>query len=111
MHQQALKRRVNRRLSLYHICEVVRGRIEVCRLSGSLEPGSMNSLEANTNAFVIRIWLEEMEEDGQVTWRGHITHVMSGKRHYLKDLESILAFIRPYLKITGGQAAEPPCDP
>ncbi len=62
----------------------------------------MGLLETNTHSFIIRIWLEETDEEaGRVTWRGHITHVPSGERRYLKDLDDILAFIAPRLKEMG----------
>jgi hypothetical protein len=54
--------------------------------------------EEQTHSFVIRLWLEEVQEDmGSVVWRGHITHVASGERSYLKELDSISGFIEPFL--------------
>ena len=62
----------------------------------------MDLWEANTHSFVVRIWLEEAAGDvGPATWRGHITHVLSGERRYLKDLDGIIAFIAPYLEAMG----------
>ncbi len=56
---------------------------------------------------MIRIWLEETaEEAGRDFWRGHITHVPSEKRVYLKDLNTILMFIAPYLKAIRSSASE-----
>jgi hypothetical protein len=54
--------------------------------------------------FVIRLWLEEKDENEGALWRGHITHVMTGKRSYLHGLEGIASFIKPYLQTmsTGG---------
>jgi hypothetical protein len=64
----------------------------------------MDSLEVTNHPFVVRIWLEETaEEAGRATWRGHITHVPSGKRRYLRDLDDIIAFIAPYLEEMGVQ--------
>ena len=58
--------------------------------------------EEQTHSFVIRLWLEEIEEEtGHVVWRGHITHVASGERRYLKELDDIIEFIIPYLEILG----------
>jgi hypothetical protein len=58
--------------------------------------------EVNTYSFIIKIWFEETaEETGRVVWRGHITHVPSGKRQYLKNLDEILIFIVPYLEDMG----------
>jgi len=62
----------------------------------------MDLLESNTHSFIVKIWLEEtVEEAGQATWRGHITHVPNGDRHYLKDLDDISNFVVPYLDRMG----------
>ena len=59
----------------------------------------MNSLEATSHPFVIRIWLEDSAEEARrATWRGHITHVPSGERRYLHDLDDMAAFVAPYLE-------------
>ncbi len=60
------------------------------------------SIESNTHSFVVRIWLEDPPDEYQEGhWRGHITHVHSGERRYLDDLNDILAYIAPYLKTWG----------
>ena len=62
----------------------------------------MDLPEDSTQSFVIRIWLEETGEEGsQATWRGHITHIPGGERRYLKELNDITVFIRPYLEMMG----------
>jgi hypothetical protein len=62
----------------------------------------MDQLEFNTHSFIVKIWLEEPAEDNRrATWRGHITHVPSGERRYLKNLWQIVAFIAPYLIAMG----------
>jgi len=62
----------------------------------------MNSFEATTHPFIVKIWLEETaEEAGRATWRGHITHVPSGKRRYFEDLDDVAVFIEPYLEGMG----------
>ncbi len=62
----------------------------------------MEPAESNTQSFIIKIWLEEADEEtGRGLWRGHITHVPSGERRYLQDLDAILLFIKPYLKTMG----------
>lgn len=54
------------------------------------------------SSFVVRLWIEETaEEAGTATWRGHITHVPSGDRRYIKELCEILPFISPYLEEMG----------
>lgn len=64
----------------------------------------MNLPEEQTCSFVIKLWLEEREaQSGQMVWRGHITHVSSGERHYIKDLNCIITIIAPYLTTFGVQ--------
>lgn len=59
----------------------------------------MDLLESNTHSFIVKLWLEEIvEETGRAIWRGHITHVPSGERRYLKGLDGITAFVAPYLE-------------
>jgi hypothetical protein len=62
----------------------------------------MDLPEVHTHLFVVKTWLEETaEEAGQATWRGHITHVPSGERRYLKELDDVTDFIASYLEGTG----------
>ncbi len=54
--------------------------------------------ENSVQAFIVKFWLEETaEEVGNSFWRGHITHVPSGKRVYLNRIREIREFIAPYL--------------
>lgn len=63
---------------------------------------NMDLYESNTHSFIVKIWLEETtEEAGRATWRGHITHVPSGKRRYIQELHEFTAFIAPYLEGMG----------
>ena len=56
-------------------------------------------IESGTQSFVIKVWLEDTgEETARATWRGHITHVPSGERRYLKNLEEVTAFIAAHLE-------------
>lgn len=58
--------------------------------------------ETEIHSFIVKVWREETaEEGGQTRWRGHITHVQTGKRRYLQSLSGILAFIMPYLERMG----------
>jgi hypothetical protein len=47
--------------------------------------------ENNTHVFVVKIWLETNKQ--QLKWRGYITNVLSGERHYFEDLFEIAIFI------------------
>jgi hypothetical protein len=61
----------------------------------------MPPFESTTHSFIIRIWLEEPAEAGRAKWRGHITHVPSGERHYVENLEDAVDFMLPYLTNMG----------
>lgn len=55
--------------------------------------------ETPTHSFIIKVWLEEAASESQpAIWRGHITHVPSHARRYIKDITEILRFINPYLE-------------
>jgi hypothetical protein len=62
----------------------------------------MDSLEPDAHSFIVKVWVEERaQEGGRGTWRGHITHVPSGERRYLKNLDEIGNFIAPHLERMG----------
>jgi hypothetical protein len=62
----------------------------------------MAPLEDNTHVFIVRIWLERREIEGAAAeWRGVIEHVLSGERHYVRDLDDISANIAPILEEMG----------
>jgi len=59
----------------------------------------MDTPESQVHSFIVKIWLEEAcDETKRAGWHGHITHVPSGKRCYLRDLGDISSFIKPYLE-------------
>jgi hypothetical protein len=67
-----------------------------------LDGGSMSLYESSTHSFIVKIWLEERTDEAEpLTWRGHITHVPSGKRHYLRSLDEMTDFISVFLKGMG----------
>ena len=62
----------------------------------------MDSLEPDAQSFIVKVWVEDNNgEAGQGVWRGHITHVPSHERRYLKNLGEIEDFILPYLEEMG----------
>ena len=62
----------------------------------------MDLPEASTHSFIVKIWVEDAGDEAEnALWRGHITHVPSGTRRYLKDLGDIADFILPYLDALG----------
>ena len=51
------------------------------------------------HSFIVRIWLEETQSNPQLKiWRGHITYVNHGDRHYFNDINEIPGFIAPHLR-------------
>jgi hypothetical protein len=63
---------------------------------------AMDEIESEAQSFIVRVWVEERAEGGgHSVWRGHITHVHSSRRQYLKNLDEIGDFIAPYLKGMG----------
>ena len=69
----------------------------------------MSSVDSSIQSFIIRIWVEEQAESHDAKgWRGHITHVPTGKKHYLNGLDDISSFMRPYLTAMGIHVQKPP---
>jgi len=62
----------------------------------------LETYESNTLVFMVKIWVEE-RADGKTKakWRGYITHIPSGARQYVEDLNEIIQFILPYLEQMG----------
>lgn len=55
--------------------------------------------DANIVSFVVRVWIEELSsEDQQEIWRGHITPIPEGTRHYFVNFEEIPTIMFDYLK-------------
>ena len=54
--------------------------------------------DSKVHSFIVKLWLEDQGEqkDGS-TWHGYVTHVPSGERRYLKELQDIVAFIKSYM--------------
>lgn len=63
-----------------------------------------DEIESIAQSFVLKIWLEERGQRAvSAIWRGYITHVASGERRYIKNLDGIASFIAPYLQRMGVQ--------
>lgn len=61
-------------------------------------------MEPEAQSFIVKLWLdrEAAEEEARPpVLHGHITHVPSGERRYLRDLDGIKAFIAPYVERMG----------
>lgn len=62
----------------------------------------MEPLEANTQVFIVRVWLEPRSSpDAPPEWRGVIEHAPTRERRYIKDLNDLSAFIAVYLEHMG----------
>jgi hypothetical protein len=63
----------------------------------------MDSLEEpNAQSFIVKVWVEDSAgKGGRGVWHGHITHVPSHERRYLKNLGEIEDFIAPHLEEMG----------
>ncbi|HMN31285.1 MAG TPA: hypothetical protein PKE45_24250 [Caldilineaceae bacterium] len=73
-------------------------------LEQSSDNSGVDTFESGTHSFLIRLWVEERSaETGQVTWRGQIIHVPSGKRQAISDPDEIIAFLMPYFAQMGVQ--------
>lgn len=69
----------------------------------------METSEATVHSFIVKFWLEKTgDETNLIGWHGHITHVPSGKRSYIRKLDDILKFIKPYLELADGDDLETP---
>ena len=65
--------------------------------------------EASMFSFLVRVWKEETgSQDDPVIWRGHITPVGKGERHYFRDIGEIPAFIRAHLDIPAEETKSHP---
>jgi hypothetical protein len=61
-------------------------------------PNELNG-EVSLLSFVIRLWKEEsISQDEQTNWRGHITPIPNGTRHYFTNISEIPALIAAHLK-------------
>jgi hypothetical protein len=54
--------------------------------------------EETTHSFIIRLWRESPDGVRGGAWRGHITHVPSGRRQYVQTLGQVSDFIADYLE-------------
>jgi hypothetical protein len=54
--------------------------------------------ESEVQSFIVKLWLDDgARRKGMKGWHGHITHVPSGERRYLKELQDIVTFVKPYV--------------
>lgn len=59
--------------------------------------------EYDVHSFIVKVWVEKAARRfRRERWHGYITHVPSGERRYLKNLDGIKTFILPYVRGMGG---------
>lgn len=59
--------------------------------------GAMDFHDANIYSFIIKIWLEKgTDQSGNAVWHGYMTHIPSGARHYLRDVNDVVDIMRAY---------------
>jgi hypothetical protein len=55
--------------------------------------------DVNIFSFIVRVWKETpSSEVDQDLWRGHITPIPEGNRHYFTDIDEIPAFMQDYFR-------------
>ena len=55
--------------------------------------------ESDVHSFIVKVWVEKAARRFRpARLHGYVTHVPSGERRYLKDLNGIREFILPYLR-------------
>lgn len=59
-----------------------------------------------TQSFVVRVWHEATDQQGNViAWRGSIAHVGTARRLHFQDLEKVIQFIAEEAGIHAEDAA------
>lgn len=59
----------------------------------------MDTFETSTQSFIVKIWVEEPSPgEVDVSWCGHITHVISGERFCFESLEQIREIMDLFLE-------------
>lgn len=66
---------------------------------------NLNHHQSRLFSFIVKIWTDETSgEQSPIGWHGHITHVPSGARRYVRRLDEISGFIWPYIGEIGKPA-------
>jgi hypothetical protein len=62
----------------------------------------MEDEDGTSHSFIVKVWLERTRSAVHgPAWRGRITHVPSGERQYVEELDAIALFIAPRLAALG----------
>jgi hypothetical protein len=73
--------------------------ISADRRQNVLRPrGNCGIMDPAIHSFIVKVFIDEpAQASGPGGWHGQITHVQSGEKGYLNDLDDICDFIQPYL--------------
>ena len=61
---------------------------------GHPPPESMPQV-SKTGSFIVKIWIEE----GEPSWRGSITHIATGEKRYVKELDEITRYFQHWISV------------
>ncbi len=65
----------------------------------------MDVCESDLHSFIVKIWLETVDDSAPVLSHGYVTHVSSGERRYFKRLSDITDFIEQIIGPSGAEDA------
>ncbi|MFQ5858677.1 MAG: hypothetical protein ACE5LU_24005, partial [Anaerolineae bacterium] len=54
--------------------------------------------ERHTLSFILRLWVEPVQQPGEPRWRGQIEHVDSGEKVYFQVPAALVAFLAQSLR-------------
>jgi hypothetical protein len=60
---------------------------------------------ATSHSFIVRMWQEDIGNASGTGWRGTITHVPGGERHYFANPSKMVRYIKPYLTRSGASVS------
>lgn len=62
-------------------------------------PNELNG-ESSLLSFIVHVWREDTPSEAEhMSWRGHITPVPNGERHYFRNIGQIPELIVAYLRL------------
>jgi len=70
-------------------------------LTESLQDSENNATsDAKILSFIVRVWREESAtKKRQALWRGFVSSVPNGKRHYFSSIKEVCEFLDTYLNM------------
>lgn len=65
--------------------------------------------QTSSQLFTLRVW-PEVDEEGQVRWRGKLRHVPSNSTHYFRDWAALVPLLLSVLRQQSLSGGETPLD-